>query len=142
MVWTPFLAGQKATALLLNSRIAEELMPWTPLDQLGTFTANGSNGTMIPRMHKIRLLGTVIWELEGRINTTGIGVATTTTVFNFDPAHRVSTERGYTVYAANSDHFGVRLGFLASGALTVSLPSEGTSPGVAWLDDCRITNPQ
>lgn len=142
--FTPWLPGMKTTDDRLNGLIMEELMPWTDLaPTLGTYTANGLAGSPAPRMRIIEELGTVIWEFTGRINTSGITAATTVSIFTFGSSYRVAAERLFQAGGSNSTHFGVRLGFMTSGNLTVSVPT-GAGNGLSGvhLDGVRIHFPQ
>ncbi|MDH2392308.1 hypothetical protein QCN29_26735 [Streptomyces sp. HNM0663] len=142
MTYVPFLAGQRATADLLNTRLIEVILDWTDLASLGSYSGNGSAGSPSPQMRKLKVMGTELWELKGRINTTGITAATTTTLFTFNVGHRVSAERGFTTFASNTGHHGARLGFQTSGALTVSVPSAaGSSMSFVLLDGASIYDP-
>ncbi|MFE6225489.1 hypothetical protein [Streptomyces sp. NPDC057854] len=143
MPYYAFLAGETLTAAKLNTRLIEEVMEWTPLANLGTFaTGMTPNAAKVPRMRILRILGTEVWEYEGRINTAGgTLVNTTQTLFTFNSPYRPSVEHGTAAYAASSAHFPVRLGLMTSGALTASVPTGGASPTTVWLDNVRFTNP-
>lgn len=142
MTHKPLFAGQLATPGALDDSLVKVVMDWTPIDDIGNFSANGSAGSMTPMMRKVVLLGEDVWLLRGRINTTGITAATTFTLFTFDLGHRVASERGFSVYAAGSLHHAARLGFNSNGTLTVSVPSAaGNNTTIIWLDGCVINSP-
>jgi hypothetical protein len=145
MAYEAFLAGETVTALKLNTRIVEEVMEWTDLADLGSFATNFSaNVAMPPRMRKLRELGSEVWVLEGRITVSGgaLTANTTHTMFTFDVGHRVSVEREFATGGSASDHFPVRTGFMTSGTLTGSVPTEaGSGTTLVWLDGIRITTP-
>lgn len=142
MAYVPVLAGQTLTADLLNTRIVEETMAWTPLDQLGTYATNFFAGSPAPRMRKVVVNGTEQWELEGRISCSAFAAAQVITVFTFNVGHRVSSERGFSCYGAGTIHYPVRVGFNTNGTLVASVPSAvGTSTTGFWLDEVTITNP-
>jgi hypothetical protein len=145
VVYAPFLAGMKITASRLNSLLIEETMAWTDLDDIGNFATNFSAAaSKPPRMRKLMVMGTEVWEFEGRITVSGSALPanTTTTMFTFDSGYRVTVEHEFATGGSSSDHFPVRLGFMASGTLTASVPTEaagGTT--TVWIDGARITNP-
>lgn len=135
MAYVPFLPGQLPTADLLNTRLIELVMDWTPLDDIGNFTANGSAGTPPPFMAKAVFLGVPLWLFRGRINTSGITAAATVTVFNFDPAHATAAERGFMQFASNTAHYAARVSLTSGGAITVSVPTAGGSGMSGFLLD-------
>lgn len=143
MPYSPLLAGQYATPATVGAGTAMLLMDWTPIDDVGNFAANFAAAPVAPRMRKLLLLGTEVWEFEGRINCSPAFAANVThTAFTFDIGYRVGWEREFAAGAAQSAHYPVRLGFMASGALTVSVPTAvGNTTSVVWLDGIRITNP-
>ena len=116
------------------------LMDWTPLSSLGSFASGFSASTPAPRMRKLNLLGTEVWEYEGRINASSLAPATTTTMFTFSAGHRPVNGRGFAVY--NSSHYAARLTITQTGPMSVSVPSEaGSGVSTIYLDGVRITNP-
>ena len=116
------------------------IMDWTALSSLGSYAGGFSASTPAPRMRKISLLGTEIWEYEGAINVTSLPAATTTTAFTFSASYRPVNGRGFTTY--NSSHYGTRVTVASSGALTFSVPTEaGSGVTKVWLDGMRLTNP-
>ena len=141
-MYTPFLAGQKLTADLLNTRLLELVMDWTDLDVIGSYSANGAAATATPQMRIVRELGTLRWDFKGRINTTGVTPSVTTTLFTFDGDHLVAQEEGFQAYAAGSIHYGGRLGFMTNGNLTLSVPSASNAPTSVWLTGKTIYAPQ
>jgi hypothetical protein len=117
-----------------------ELMAWTNLSSLGSFSGAFSAGSPTPRMRKLSILGVEVWELEGRINASALAVATTTTMFTFNVGHRPANGHGYMVY--NSSHYAARLTIAQTGIMSISVPTEaGTSVSTIYLDGVRITNP-
>lgn len=117
-----------------------ELMGWTALSSLGSYSGGFSASTPAPRMRKISMLGTEVWEYEGAIAITTLNAATTTTMFTFTASHRPASGRGFVTY--NSSHYGTRLTIASSGTLTASVPTEaGSGVNKVWLDGVRITNP-
>ncbi|MFB7278044.1 hypothetical protein ACFCZV_13130 [Streptomyces hydrogenans] len=143
MPYLAFLAGENLTAEKLNSRIVEEVLEWTPLANLGVFASGmTANPAKAPRLRVLKVLGSEVWLLEGRINTAGgTLVNTTQTLFTFNTPWRPTVEHGTHVYAATSSHYPVRLGLMVSGALTGSVPSAATTPSTVWLDNVSFTNP-
>lgn len=142
MPYTPLLAGQMATPGALGDGLVELVMDWTPIDDIGNFGTNFSAGSPMPRMRKLSVLGTELWEFEGRISASAFAAATTLTAFTFDVGYRVSAERGFSCYGAGSIHYPIRAGFQTNGTLVVSVPSAaGTTTTGFWLDECIITNP-
>lgn len=146
MVHVPFYAGEIVTADGLATRIVEVVMDWTPLASLGTFQ-NGftANTAKVPRMRIERVMGSLQWLYEGRMNNTGAAnlVNTTVTMFNFTSTdHRPLVEHGDEMYGASSSHYGVRVGLMTNGNLTASVPAAAASPTTVWLDDMCFTNPR
>lgn len=142
MVYLPFLAGELLTADKLNTRIIEETMAWTAIDDIGTFSANGSASSQVPRMRKLMVMDTEVWQFEGKIATTGITANTTTTLFTFDAGYRPAAEEGWSAYAAGTAHYSARLGLTSAGLLTVSVPTAaGNAMTFVWLTGKFITNP-
>lgn len=144
MVYIPALAGETLTADLFNTRIVQETMAWTPFSSIGTFATGFSAGTLTPRMRKLMVAGTEVWEYEGWISVTSgtLTAATTKTAFTFNTGYRPDFEHEYATGGASSAHFPIRLGFMASGALTASVPTNGGSgTTVIWLSGVQITNP-
>ena len=117
-----------------------ELMAWTNLSSLGSFSGAFSAGSPTPRMRKLSILGVEVWELEGRINASSLAVATTTTMFTFNVGHRPANGHGYMTY--NSSHYASRVTIAQTGLMSVSVPTEaGSSVTTIYLDGIRITNP-
>jgi hypothetical protein len=116
------------------------VMDWTALSALGTYAGGFSASTPPPRMRKLSILGTEVWEYEGAINVTTLPAATTTLAFTFNASYRPSTGRGFITY--NSSHYGTRVTVASDGKLSFSVPTEaGSSINKVWLDGVRITNP-
>jgi hypothetical protein len=116
------------------------VMDWTALSALGTYAGGFSASTPPPRMRKLSILGTEVWEYEGAINVTTLPAATTTLAFTFNASYRPSTGRGFITY--NSSHYGTRVTVASDGKLSFSVPTEaGSSINKVWLDNVRITNP-
>lgn len=117
-----------------------ELMPWTNLSSLGSYAGGFSASTPPPRMRKLSVLGTEVWELEGAIAISSLAPNTTTTMFTFNSGHRPVTGRTYP--AGSSSHYTARITVASTGILSVSVPIEaGSGVGKVWLDGIRITNP-
>ncbi|MFM9703583.1 hypothetical protein [Streptomyces galilaeus] len=117
-----------------------ELMAWTNLSTIGSFSGGFSADAPTPRMRKLSILGVEVWELEGRINANSLTPATTTTMFTFNVGHRPANGHGYMVY--NSSHYAARLTIAQTGLMSVSVPTEaGSSVSTIYLDGVRITNP-
>lgn len=116
------------------------LMDWTALSSLGSYAGGFSASTPAPRMRKLSINGTEVWEYEGAIAISSLPAATTTLAFTFTASHRPANSRGFATY--NSSHYGTRVTVAADGKLSFSVPTEAGS-GVAkvWLDGMRITNP-
>ncbi|MFJ4808482.1 hypothetical protein [Streptomyces longwoodensis] len=116
------------------------IMDWTALSSLGSYAGGFTASTPPPRMRKISMLGTEVWEYEGAINIAALSPNTTTTGFTFTAAYRPVTGRTFAV--ASSSHYAARVTIASTGILTVSVPLEaGSSVGKFWLDGMRITNP-
>ncbi|MFE6223336.1 hypothetical protein [Streptomyces sp. NPDC057854] len=144
MPYVPFYAGEVVTADKLATRLIEVVMDWTPLASLGAFQSGfTANPAKTPRMRIERVMGSLQWRYEGRINNTGAVnmVNTTATLFTFNSPYRPGTEHGDEVYGANSAHYPIRLGLLTTGALTGSVPINAANPTTIWLDDLCFTNP-
>jgi hypothetical protein len=115
-------------------------MDWTALSSLGSYAGGFTASTPPPRMRKLNLLGTEVWEYEGAINVSSLPAATTTLAFTFNSGHRPVTGRGFVTY--NSSHYGTRVTVATDGKLSFSVPTEaGSSVSKVWLDGMRITNP-
>lgn len=144
MAYVPFLAGQKLTAQLANTRIVEEVMAWTALDDIGNFASGfAAHGSLPPQMRILRVMGTEVWELEGLITTSGFTAAVTHTMFTFDTGYRVAVEREFEAGGAQSAHYAVRLGFMPNGTLTGSVPTAAAgSTSIVWLSGVTIRNPR
>lgn len=142
MPYVPFLSGQKMTALLLNTRIIEEIMEWTALDTIGSFAGIASPGAVTPMMRKLRVMGEEVWEFKGRINISALTAATTTSLITMNTGYRVSAEHGFSVYGAGTAHYPVRLGFMTSGTITASVPTAaGAGTSAVWLDGVIVIDP-
>ncbi|MGW3511173.1 hypothetical protein [Streptomyces sp. NPDC000994] len=118
------------------------VMGWTALTSLGAFQTGFRAGSPTPRMRKIRVAGTEVWEFEGRITCTTFPANSTNVVFTFNAGHRVASERGFRAYSSGSSFYSVRVGFTSAGNLNAGVPTAagaGTTNFV--LDDIRITNP-
>jgi hypothetical protein len=116
------------------------IMDWTALSSLGSYAGGFTASTPPPRMRKISMLGTEVWEYEGAINIAALSPNTTTTGFTFTAAYRPVTGRTFAV--ASSSHYAARVTIANTGVLTVSVPLEaGSGVGKFWLDGMRITNP-
>ncbi|MFH9957305.1 hypothetical protein ACH4OX_24270 [Streptomyces roseolus] len=143
-MYVPFYAGEIVTAEKMRTRIVEVVMDWTPIDQLGVFQ-NGftANTAKVPRMRIERVMGSLKWMYEGRVNNTGAVnmVNTTITMFTFNAPYRPLVEHGDEVYGSSSAHYPVRLGLMTNGNLTASVPINAASAATVWLDDVTFTNP-
>ncbi|MFE6126817.1 hypothetical protein ACFQ6Q_00870 [Streptomyces sp. NPDC056437] len=119
------------------------LMDWTALGSLGAFASGFSaSASPPPRMRKISVLGTEVWEYEGRIAIVSgtLTAATTKTVFTFSAGHRPANGRLFAGH--NSSHYATRVTIASDGTLSMSVPSEaGNNVTNAWIDGIRITNP-
>ncbi|MER5584128.1 hypothetical protein ABT090_21150 [Streptomyces asoensis] len=119
---------------------AIETMPWTNLSSLGSYAGGFSASTPAPRMRKLSMLGTEVWEYEGAIAVSSLAAATTTTAFTFSASHRPANGRGFATI--NSSHYATRVTVNTNGTLTFSVPTEaGSGVSKVWLDGLRITNP-
>lgn len=117
-----------------------ETMAWTALSSLGSYAGGFTASTPAPRMRKLSIHGTEVWEYEGAINVTTLPAATTTLAFTFNSGHRPANGRGFSTY--NSSHYGTRVTVAADGKLSFSVPTEaGSGVSKVWLDGMRITNP-
>ncbi|MFE6816854.1 hypothetical protein [Streptomyces sp. NPDC057677] len=144
MPYIPFLAGELLTAGKLNSRLFEEVMEWTPLTTLGSFTAGFSAATLTPMLRKLRVLGQDRWELKGRISVVaGTLVANVnTTAFNFSAGHRPTFEHGWQLAGGTTGFYGVRTTTQPSGALQFGVPTAaGNNTNGILLDGLFIDGP-
>ncbi|MFI1928363.1 hypothetical protein [Streptomyces sp. NPDC020377] len=117
-----------------------ETMPWTNLSSLGSYAGGYSASTPAPRMRKLSMLGTEVWEYEGAITVGTLNAATTTTAFTFSAGHRPASGRGFST--CNSSHYATRVTVNTNGTLAFSVPTEaGNGVNKVWLDGMRITNP-
>lgn len=142
MTYTPWVAGQRLTAGDLDSKIVQETMAWTALASVGSYASGFSAGGPAPRMHKLMVAGTEVWEFEGRINITSLTANTNTVAFTFNSGYRVTTERGFQCVGSNTGFYGVRVTFESNGQLMVGVPTAaGSSTSGVLLDHVTITNP-
>lgn len=141
MVYTPFLAGQRATALGVNTNIVSELMAFTPLASLGAFGSGFSaNVGAPPQLRRLSVAGVEVWEFKGRVDVTGLTAATTKTAFTFTTLS-TGSERGFEVYAANTSYYAARLSITGK-IMAVGVPTAaGSSCSGIILDALRITDP-
>jgi hypothetical protein len=122
------------------SPLSAILMDWTVLSSVGSYSSGFSASTPAPRMRKLSVVGTEVWEYEGAINVSSLPVETTTTAFTFGAAHRPANGRGFIAY--NSSHYGARVTIASDGKLSFSVPTgAGVNVSKVWLDGIRITNP-
>jgi hypothetical protein len=144
------VVGETVTAALMNQEIRdgfaatlEETMAPTAISTLGTFGANFSAGTRVPRMWKYVLGGVTVWELDGTINASSFAANTTHNMFTFtSTSNRVQAERQFSNGGAQSGHYPVRLGFTSAGLITGSVPTAaGSTTSIVWLDGTRIVDP-
>ncbi|MFE3657286.1 hypothetical protein [Streptomyces sp. NPDC059165] len=116
------------------------LMDWTALSSIGSYAGGFSASTPAPRMRKLSVHGTEVWEYEGAISVSSLPAATTTLAFTFNSGYRPANGRGFSTY--NSSHYGTRVTVAADGKLNFSVPTEaGSGVSKVWLDGMRITNP-
>lgn len=143
-VYAPFAAGAPLTADDLNKLIVRELMEWTPLTSLGTFTAPFSASTYVPRMRKIMKAGTEYWEFEGAIACASWTANTTQNAFTFtDNANKPSHELGAEIYAAGTQFYPVRLGYSTGGVINLGAPTAAlTGATSVTLTGMTFSNPQ
>ncbi|GGV80509.1 hypothetical protein [Streptomyces thermoviolaceus] len=140
-MYIPFRPGQRITADALNTLIVEEIMEWTALGTLGTFKNGCSAGNPIPRMRKLRVMGTEVWEFEGRVVMPSTAPGTSVDTFQFTSGPFVSAERGFCAYGFGST-YAHRVGFTSSGLIRCQTPSGSTSNSTGFmLDGFCITNP-
>ncbi|WP_329215306.1 hypothetical protein OG352_06560 [Streptomyces sp. NBC_01485] len=117
-----------------------ETMAWTNLSSIGSYAGGFSASTPAPRMRKLSMLGTEVWEYEGAIAISSLPAATTTTAFTFNSGYRPASGRGFATY--NSSHYATRVTVGTNGVLAFSVPTEaGSGVSKVWLDEMRITNP-
>lgn len=144
MPYVPFLAGRELTADLLNTRLIEEVMGWTPIDDIGNYAAGFSAGGDTPRMRKVKILGVERWEYAGRINcVAGTIVANVnTTVFTFDVGFRPTTERGWPLIGSNTLFYNLRNTISSAGVWQAGLPTAaGNNCTGIYLEGAYIENP-
>jgi hypothetical protein len=140
-VYTPFAAGQVLTADQLNTLIVAETMEWTSLASLGAYASGFSAGNPAPRMRKIMMAGTEMWQYEGKINASGLAPATLTTAFTFNAGFRPGSERGFMTYATSAGFYAMFLAIQPTGLLRVGVPTASGGAASASLDGVWITNP-
>ncbi len=143
-MYTPFLAGEILTAGKINSRLVEEIMEWTPIADIGTFSAGFSAASYTPRMRKLRFLGAERWEYEGRITVVAATITpnTNVTAFTFNVGYRPSFEHGWQVTGGATGFYGVRCTISSGGLLQVGVPTAApnTTTGIL-LDGLFIDAP-
>lgn len=139
--YAPFYAGQELAADDLNTDIVAETMPWTALATVGAYATNFSAGAPAPRMRKLMVAATEVWEFEGRINMT-LAANTLTTAFTFNTGYRVGSERGFHQWGASLQFYPLFVAFESNGQVRVGVPTAGGAGGSAFtLDGIYITNP-
>lgn len=144
MVYVPFLAGRELTADLLNTRLVEVIMDWTPIDDIGNYAAGFSAGGDTPRMRKISVLGVERWEFAGRVNVvaTTITANVNTTMFTFDVGYRPTTERGWPLIGSNTLFYNFRTTISSAGLWQVGLPTAaGNNATGVYLEGIYMENP-
>lgn len=142
MAYVPFLAGWELTADRLNTRLIQEVMEWTPIDDIGNFAVNFSASTDVPRMRKINILGVERWEFAGRVTVSSLTANTTTLMFTFDVGYRPATEHGWPMCGSNTGFYSVRGTISSSGLWNVGVPTAaGASTSAIFLDGVYIDNP-
>lgn len=113
---------------------------WVPLSTIGTFGTTASAGTPVPRMRKIRELGTEIWEFEGALALSSFSAGSTVFAFTLNTSSRPAVTRGGTLRSSGTWTIAAQL--RSTGAIVLSAPTEaGTGITGVWLDGWRITNP-
>ncbi len=116
------------------------LMDWTALSSIGSYAGGFTASTPAPRMRKLSVHGTEVWEYEGAINVSSLPADTTTLAYTFNSGYRPANGRGFMTYS--SSHYGARVTVAADGKLTFSVPAAaGSGVSKVWLDGMRITNP-
>jgi hypothetical protein len=127
-------------AALADNRL---LMDWTPLASLGSYASGSSAASDAPRMRKLVVCGTEVWEFEGTVTVASISGGITVTVFTFSSStNYVSTvTRGYETYS--NGFYPGRVSFATNGTITVGLPTEaGSGSRNISLWGVRITSPK
>lgn len=142
-VYTPFAAGQRLPAGSLDTLIVTETMAWTALSAIGAYASGFTAGNPTPRMRKLMVAGTEVWEYEGKINIASLtpGVGGLATAFTFNTGYRPGSERGYMTYATSANLYAMFLAIQTSGLLKVGVPTAAGGAASASLDGIRITNP-
>ncbi|MFD5640743.1 hypothetical protein ACFWIP_02975 [Streptomyces anulatus] len=127
-------------AVVTVTESASLIADWVPLSSVGSFGAAASAGTPVPRMRKIRELGTEIWEFEGALALSSFAAGSTVFAFTLNTSNRPATTRGGTL--RSSGNWTVAAQLRSTGAIVLSVPLEAGS-GIThiWLDGWRITNP-
>lgn len=142
MAYTPFLAGWELTADRLNTRLVQEVMEWTALTSIGSFSANFSASTDTPRMRKIKILGVERWELAGRVNVTTLAANTNTSMYTFNVGYRTAFEHVFPLGGSNTLFYSVRGSIAATGVWSVGVPTAaGAGTSAIFLDGLYIDNP-
>lgn len=142
VAYVPFLAGRELTADLLNTRLIEEIMEWTPLDDVGNFSAGFTAASDTPRMRKVRILGVERWEYAGRVNIAALTANTDTLMFTFDVGFRPVTQHVFPLGGANTLFYTIRGSLPSSGGWTVGVPTAaGNGTSAVFLDGLYIDNP-
>lgn len=142
-VYAPGLAGQRLTADEYNTDIVAQTMEWTPLSSLGTFSgAFTASGSYPPRMQKLIVAGTEVWEFQGSIAISSWTANSAQSAFTFNTGYRPGHERGFHIYAASSAFYPVRMGIATNGVVTLGAPTAaGTGLTSVTLDGVRIVDP-
>lgn len=141
MTYLPFLPGMRLTSGGLDTLIIQEVMAWTSLSTLGSFLNSCSAGTPTPRMRKLTVMGTPVWEFEGRVVMPSTAAGTSVDTYQFTSAPFVTTERGFMAYGFGST-YSHRVGFTSGGLIRCQTPSGSTGSTTGFmLDGFCITNP-
>ncbi|MER8233465.1 hypothetical protein [Streptomyces sp. NPDC094049] len=144
MVYTPFVAGEILTPGKLASRLIEEVMEWTPLSEIGVFSAGFSPATLAPRMRKIRVMGQERWEYEGRITVAAgsLPANSNVTAYTFNTGYRPAFEHGWQLAGGTTLFYGIRTTLQPSGAIQVGVPTAaGANGNGILLDGLHIDAP-
>lgn len=141
MVYAPFPAGATPTADDLNNKIVQETMAWTNLASVGAYASGFAAATPPPRMHKLVVAGTEIWEFEGKVTAPSVAAGTTVTALTFNVGNRVGSQRLVMSGGITIGGYAVFVVFNSSGTLQVLAPSGSGTLTAFWLDNVRITNP-
>lgn len=143
MVYVPFLAGRELTADLLNTRLIEVVMDWTPIDDVGNYNTGFTASGDTPRMRKLKIMGVERWEFAGRVTISpSLTANVNTLMFTFDVGYRPSSEKGFPIIGSNTLFYNLRSTISSAGLWQVGIPTAaGNNCSAVYFDSLYIDNP-